>query len=342
MPKIFLLFTVALFLVIGIAAYVKKKPESASEPVNTVAVAAVPVPVELPLGKEEPIIQAAPVAPRMASPMFTHSEDDNLLKSRSSEGLPTADRVMELFNVSGPQLPIVETVTYKSRVGWQKGRPAWISDYATHYNTSRHFIARSLNGKPDYLKQDVAEGNRFNVFRLDKNIEFYLLIDLSRAKMWMYYVDTDTNERVLLKTYDVGLGRPDRSKASGILTPLGKYSLGNRIVIYQPGTTGFHNGQKVELIRVFGTRWIPFEKEISNTTAPAKGFGIHGVPWVTDPKTGQLVEDDSSVGKYEGDGCIRLATKDIEELYSIIITKPTTVELVQDFYEAKLPGKEKG
>ena len=93
----------------------------------------------------------------------------------TTSSLPEADRIEELFNKQDPRLPIVETIIYKSRVPWQKGRPAWLSDYASHYETSRHFIARSLNGSPDYLKQDLAEGNRFNVLRLDKEINFYLL-----------------------------------------------------------------------------------------------------------------------------------------------------------------------
>ena len=140
--------------------------------------------------------------------------------------LPEADRIEELFNKDGPKLPIVETITYKSLVPWQKGRPAWLSDYAGHYETSRHFIARSLNGKPDYFKQELAEGARFNVLRKDKNFEFALIVDTSRCKMWFYYVDLDQKQKVLLKTYQVGLGRLDASKTSGLLTPLGKYTLG--------------------------------------------------------------------------------------------------------------------
>ena len=98
---------------------------------------------------------------------------------------------------------------------WLKGRPAWIADYAAYYNTSRHFIARSLNGKPDYFSQKVSQGSSFNVFRKDKNIQFFLLVDVSRCKMGFYYIDLDTNESILLKTYRVGLGRLDTSKASG-------------------------------------------------------------------------------------------------------------------------------
>ena len=88
------------------------------------------------------------------------------------------------------------------------------------------------------------------------------------------------------------------------------------------------------MIKVFGTRWIPFEKEIESCTAPAAGIGLHGVPWVPNSQ-GELVEDSSSLGKYESDGCVRLATQDIEEIFAIIITRPTTIELVKDFYESK-------
>ncbi len=93
------------------------------------------------------------------------------------------------------------------------------------------------------------------------------------------------------------------------------------------------------MIRVFGTRWIPFEKEIEGCSEPAKGFGLHGLPWTSDPTSGALVE--SKMSRYDSDGCIRLAQEDIEEIFSIVITKPTTVELVRDFHEAKLPGVER-
>ncbi len=252
--------------------------------------------------------------------------------------LPEADRILELFNKSEPRLPIVETIIYKSRVPWLKGRPAWLSDYASYYGTSRHFIARSLNGSRDYLKQEVAEGDSFNVYRKDKNIQFYLLVDTSRCKMWFYVMDLDLNKRTLLKTYNVGLGRLNSERVSGLLTPLGKYALGNKVAIYRPKIEGIYNGQKVEMIRIFGTRWVPFEKEISDCTAPAKSLGFHGVPWVLN--SGVLSEDCSSIGKYESDGCIRLATEDVEEIFAILLAKPAVIELVRNFSDAKLPGTE--
>ncbi len=250
------------------------------------------------------------------------------------------DRIHQLFTTGPTQLPIVETIGYSSKVEWLKGRPAWIADYASHFGTSRHFIARSLNGKPDYFTQKVLAGSRFNVFKKDKNIDFHLLIDISKCKMAFYYFDHDTNERVLLKTYKVGLGRIDSRKPSGILTPLGDYSIGKKVAIYKPGTVGYFQDHKIEMISVFGTRWIPFEQLETSTFGPAKGYGIHGAPWIEDKETGKLVENRAVVGGYESDGCVRLLSEDMEELFSILITKPTFVHIVKDFHEAKLPGIE--
>lgn len=248
-----------------------------------------------------------------------------------SEEVPEIDRIDQLFTLDrAKQLPIVETVSFTSRVPWMKDRPAWIADYASHFQTSRHFIARSLNKKADYLTQKVHPGDRFNVFKKDKDIRFHLLVDLSRCTLWFYYLDGA--EKVLLKTYRVGLGKKDPVSASGYLTPLGKYELGDRIVTYKPGAMGNFQDGKIEMIRVFGTRWIPFEKELGGCTEPAKGLGIHGAPWI-EGSGGQLVEDRSKIGKYDSDGCVRLCSEDIEEIFSIVVTKPTTVEIVKE-----LPG----
>lgn len=336
-PKLLAIIAFILFVIIGIAVFFKED-RYPSIPIE----ATVSAPLEIELDREIRMITPSEKVVTQEIADNSIQTEPNFAKPQASANtiLPDADRIDELFNKSGSILPIVETITYKSRVDWLKGRPVWLSDYASHYATSKHFIARSLNGNRDYFKQDVAEGDKFNVLRPGKKINFYLLIDTSRSKMWFYYIDLGSNERVLLKTYTVGLGRIDSSKASGMLTPLGKYSLGNKIAIYKPKTTGYYNGAKTEMIRVFGTRWIPFEKELGHTTAPAAGFGIHGVPWEQGSK-GELAENLDSLGKYQSDGCVRLSTKDIEELFAIIITRLTIVELVKDFYDAKLPGVEK-
>ncbi len=322
----FLFGSVVLFGVIGGYAYIKKRPAPPAPPQKIVEIAlAEPK-------RPEPI-----AAPPVKSQVVTHVPP---APSPLSEDLPDADRIAQLFALDSSKLPFVETVSYTSRVPWLKDRPAWIADYASYFETSRHFIARSLNKKLDYFTQKVSFGDRFNVFKKDKQINFHLLIDLSRCRMWFYAIDVEGNERILLKTYPVGIGRVDPTKTSGYLTPCGKYRLGDKIAIYKPGTLGFYQDNKIEMIRVFGTRWIPFAEELDGCSELAKGFGLHGAPWVEDG-TGQLVEDASKISTYDSDGCIRLASRDIEEIFSIIITKPTVVELVKNFYDAKLPGVEK-
>lgn len=346
LPKMLAIVATLLFGLIGIIALFKNSPDSPASSEFTPTLA----PLEIELDKEIQVITpAVPVTPSVPSTIVVMNSAENSAENASAEDvgvkkkelelpapvvdLPEGNRIEELFNKQEPKLPIVETITYKSHVTWQKGRPAWLSDYASHYNTSKHFIARSLNGKPDYWKQELKEGDRFNVFRKDKNFQFYLVVDSSRCKMWFYYLDLDNKQKVLLKTYRVGLGRVDASKASGLLTPLGTYTLGNKIAIYKPKIMGNYQSKNTEMITVFGSRWIPFDKEVGFCTAPAKGFGIHGTPWTSKPDIG-IIDNPSSIGKYESDGCIRLATPDIEELFAIIITKPTTIEIVRDFSEA--------
>ena len=338
LPKFIVYLSLFLFGLIGVIALFKGRqtPETPSSPVET--------PLEIELDREVEFMPIIPEKPpqETALPAATIASSIEINPSKvkkSTLNLPDDDIIEQLFNTQGPKLPIVETITYTSSVPWLKGRPAWITDYASHYGTSRHFIARSLRGKPDYFSQDVFKGDKFNVLRKDKNFEFYLLVDTSRCRMWFYYIDLDQKKKTLLKTYKVGLGRLDSSKQFGLLTPWGKYTLGSRIIIYKPKMMGVYQGKKTEMITVFGTHWIPFDKEIGPCTLPAKGFGIHGTPW--QPGTnGILVDNPSSIGKYEGDGCIRLASPDIEEIYAIVITKPTTIEIVGDFHESSFNDKQ--
>jgi hypothetical protein len=259
-------------------------------------------------------------------------------KEHISKETSHVNRISQLFSKGEDKLPFMETIKYRSKVSWLKGRPAWLVDYASHYQTSSYFISRSLTGKEDYFTQSYSNGDRFNVFKKGVDVSFHLLVDLKEKIMWFYYLNQASGERLLLRTYPVGLGREDSTSSSGYLTPTGKYSLGDRTAIYKPGVKGIFRSKPVEMIRVFGTRWIPFEKEISNCSAPAKGFGIHGAPW--EVKSGKLEEDIRSIQYYESDGCIRLEKKDIEELFAIIITKPTTIEIVPNFSLAQLPGEE--
>ncbi len=368
--KVFLIGGLALFTGVGLLGLYRRPSSLSSKkvekaPVQVVQEVALPLPkpaalpAAKPALKPKPIRESAPVTVPAAAPSANLAADPVADKvppaavpqvpiplpqqaspPAAAVGLPAGDRIRQLFATDSSKLPIVETVSYTSRVPWIQGRPAWIADYASHYGTSRHFIARSLNKKPDYLTQKVSPGDRFNVFKKDKNLQFYLIADLSRCRMWLYYIDLDQNERILLKTYPIGIGRVDTRAKSGYLTPVGKYSLGSKIALYKPGTLGFFQDQQIEMVSVFGTRWLPFDQEIEGCTKPAKGYGLQGAPWVED-QAHQWTEDRSKIGKCDSDGCIRLLAEDIEEIFSIVITKPTTIELVKDFRDAKLPGIEK-
>lgn len=342
MARFVLISAVILFSVLGCVAIVKKirsQPRSdvLSKQKTERILSETPV-VSIPTKSNDTLSTLQSKVPSSS----VQTEEGELARPTAlpKDDFPGIDRIFQLFTLGPSKLPIVETVIYSSTVPWLKGRPAWLVDYATYFNTSRHFIARSLNGKPDYFSQKISEGKSFNVFRKDKRIQFYLLVDISRCKMGFYYVDLDTNERILIKTYAVGLGRIDPRSPSGTLTPLGRYSLGNHVAVYTPGVEGYYHDQKVEMISVFGTRWIPFDQEIERVSTSAKGYGLQGVPYFVDQKTGQYVENRLCVGAYDSDGCIRLASEDIEELFSIVISKPTFIEIVKDFHEAKLPGKE--
>jgi hypothetical protein len=311
-PRIVLIIGVFLFGSIALAV-VKKSKSSEGDKKNSVTATQVP-------------------AEEQKSNETKASTEVVISNAQSAQGLPTGNRIEELFNIGMPKLPIVKTVKYTSYVSWLKGRPAWIADYASYYKTSRHFIARSLNKKPDYFTQNIANGDYFNVLDPDKDLSFKLKIDVSRCKMW-FSCKEDNETPVLLKTYDVGLGRPDSKSPSGTLTPLGRYTLGDKVAVYKPGVMGFHKDDRVEMIKVFGTRWIPFGKEVAGTTRPAKGFGIHGAPWKQNSQK-EWEEDLSEIGKFQSDGCVRLSAEDMEEIFSIVLTRPTEIEIVNDYFES--------
>lgn len=279
--------------------------------------------------EERPIEYTLPIATNVGIPSI--SQDYELPKE--------VNRVVHLFDIHEP-LSIVETVHYVARVPWQPEKPAYIGDWARYYETSKHFISRSLKGEGNYFNEAVSRGEKFNVFRKDKVIEFHLVVDLSRRKLWLYYFDVKENMRQLLKTYPVCVGKLDPKSPSGCLTPTGIFACGSEIACYKEGDIGLYKSQPCEMITVFGKRWIPLSREVADCNGTCKGLGIHGLPLQKDLKTGELVEDGSCIGGYNSLGCIRLLTKDVQELFAIIVSKPSYVHIVKDFQLAKLPGNE--
>jgi len=226
----------------------------------------------------------------------------------------------------------METVTYTHQVPWMKGRSALMSDYARHYKTSTYFISRSINNGQKQGAR-LHQGDSFNVISPEKNIQFHLVVDLSRCYMHMYAYDADTSERYLLKTYKIAVGELDAEKNSGCATPIGNYKLSNRVGIYKPGLIANIKGRDVELVQVYGTRYLPFGNEYT-------ACGIQGSPHAVDLKTGKLVEVNAFIGQHATKGNIMMRTHDVEELFSIVTSRPTNVQIVKDFTESELPGCE--
>jgi len=324
-PKLLVIGVIALLGTIGYFAWKKQYSETPAE--RSLEIASIEI-----TGEE---CREAP------EDEIERSVTNTLLPKSQDKDLPVADRISQLFQPFPPSLPIVETISYTSRVDWLKGRPAYLGDYANHFQTSRDFISRSLKGKGNYTTQAVSNGDRFNVYKKDRPLEFHLVLDLSRLKLWLYYFDKVGNERVLLKTYPVCAGRLDDSRPSGSLTPLGTYTLGSDTAAYKEGVMGTFNQKTKEMISIFGVRWIPFDCEVADCTASSKGLGLHGVPWKRDEAAGQLAEYKECIGRYESGGCVRLLTEDIEELFAVVTSKPSIIHIVKDFQDAKLPGFEK-
>ena len=100
------------------------------------------------------------------------------------------------------------------------------------------------------------------------------------------------------KVYTVAVGKPSTP------SPVGTFTIQRRVKnpVYQ------HDGKVVEPGpgNPVGTRWMGLS---------AKGYGIHGT---NEPK---------SIGKAASHGCIRMARKDLEEMYAMV-SVGDTVELI--------------
>src|ERR1700733_8691101 len=118
-PRVFLVGTIALFAVIGVAGTVKKVFFSPK-----VAKTAVSAPLA---ANNQQIKIASPAAP--AKKLEAAKVVEMPAKKgpqNTAQTTPKVDRISQLFTTGPNKLPIVETITYSSQVPWLKGRPAWV------------------------------------------------------------------------------------------------------------------------------------------------------------------------------------------------------------------------
>ena len=122
----------------------------------------------------------------------------------------------------------------------------------------------------------------------------YVYIDVIQRKLYLISGKDDS----VLREYSVGLG-----KSGEYMTPEGEYS-----IINKSNNPGWLNPYKRDA-RILpgnenplGTRWMGFFIDPDNGAE----YGIHGT---NDPK---------SIGKFISHGCVRMNTRDAEELFSLV------------------------
>ncbi len=99
------------------------------------------------------------------------------------------------------------------------------------------------------------------------------------------------------KRYKVGTGKFAK-------TPVGTFKIHDKIPEppwWRPDGKVVPFGDKENIL---GTRWMAIEA--TDGTPPAKGYGIHGT-W-----------DETSLGQQSSAGCIRMANRDVEELFTYV------------------------
>ena len=99
------------------------------------------------------------------------------------------------------------------------------------------------------------------------------------------------------KRFKVGLGKFDK-------TPLGTFEVYDRIVEpvwWRPDGREIPFGDKENIL---GTRWMAIRA--TGETPAVRGYGIHGT-W-----------NESSIGKSESAGCVRMRNADVEQLFNLV------------------------
>ena len=156
---------------------------------------------------------------------------------------------------------------------------------ATKHGTTVDLIVKG-NSVPN--PDRVQAGDRLRI--LDGQV-FEIAVNKSRNDLLV------TLNGQFFKRYTVGTGKFGK-------TPLGTVQIVDKIPEppwWRPDGKVVPFGDKENIL---GTRWMAIAA--TGDTPPAKGYGIHGT-W-----------DETSLGKQSSDGCIRMANRDVEELFTYV------------------------
>jgi lipoprotein-anchoring transpeptidase ErfK/SrfK len=177
-------------------------------------------------------------------------------------------------------------------------------DYIVNKGDSVERIARKFGTTVDLVKKSnqiakpdlIRAGDRIRVL----NGKFSVKVIKSRYELVLFLNDQ------FFKRYAVGTGKYGK-------TPPGTFVVNDKVaepVWWHPDGRELPYGHPENIL---GTRWLALKA--TGNTIPVKGYGIHGTT------------NDSSIGKAESSGCVRMKNGDVEELFEILpLDTPVTIE----------------
>jgi lipoprotein-anchoring transpeptidase ErfK/SrfK len=163
---------------------------------------------------------------------------------------------------------------------------------AQRFGTTVDLIQTSNNIKnPDLIKA----GDKLRVLKAAFDIQ----VSLKKNELCLYMGGD------FFKKYLVGTGKFDK-------TPLGTFAIIEKIkepVWWHRNGKGIPYGHPDNIL---GTRWMSLRA--TGETPDVRGYGIHGT-W-----------DESTIGRSESAGCVRMRNKDVEELFMLVpVGTPVTI-----------------
>ncbi len=269
-------------------------PLTPTNAILTPAVASVPSSTSTP-SRVSAVIPAAELAEAAAlekagSPVEAREKYLQILERRP--GVPGLDAVEEKIGTLGVELlmtphPMPEKTDYVVAAG------DTLDKIARKFNSTKELmITNNLIARPSLIKR----GDHFRVF----SGTFQVRVNKTRSDLVV-----TLNSR-FFKRYRIGTGKFGK-------TPVGSFVICERItqpVWWKPDGKAVPYGQPDNIL---GTHWLALKP--TGSTPAVSGYGLHGT-W-----------DESSIGKAESAGCVRLRNADVGQLYVMLpIGTEVTIE----------------
>lgn len=239
---------------------------------------------------------------------------DAAVRLADALGLEKADKLLDA-RAAGYDLLSTAEQTLKPQIEELVGRVNWLLvstprampekvEYTVKSGDSLGRIAKMFGTTEDLVQAGnrikdpalIRVGDHFRIF----SGKFTVVVNKTRNDLVLMM-----NDR-FFKRYPIGTGKFGK-------TPTGSFIIQERIkepVWWRPEGDRVPYGDKANIL---GTRWLALKP--TGNTPDVKGYGLHGT-W-----------DETSIGKQESSGCVRLRNADIEELYlALPIGTPVLIE----------------